>query len=151
MIGKDNNKLIWLLAVIVVPLIGLIASFFLGIVGPALILLLLLLGIIAFIDILKSGFKDNNKLIYLLAVIFALFIGLIAYYFLGIGFPELIILLFLLLLGIPWIIAFIDILKSDFEGNNKLIWLLAVIFVPFIGLIAYFSIGHKQKIKEKME
>jgi 4-amino-4-deoxy-L-arabinose transferase-like glycosyltransferase len=67
----------------------------------------------------------------------------------GIGIPELIILLFLLLLGIPWIIAFIDILRSDFEGNNKLIWLLVVIFVPFIGLIAYFFIGRKQKIKEK--
>jgi 4-amino-4-deoxy-L-arabinose transferase-like glycosyltransferase len=69
----------------------------------------------------------------------------------GIGIPELIILLFLLLLGIPWIIAFIDILRSDFRDNNKLIWLLAVIFVPFIGLIAYFFIGRKQKIKEKIE
>jgi Phospholipase_D-nuclease N-terminal len=67
----------------------------------------------------------------------------------GIGIPELITLLFLLLVGIPWIIAFIDILKSDFEGSNKLIWLLAVIFVPVIGPIAYFFIGRKQKIKEK--
>jgi hypothetical protein len=33
----------------------------------------------------------------------------------GIGIPELIILLFLLLVGIPWIIALIDILRSDFQ------------------------------------
>jgi hypothetical protein len=42
-------------------------------------------------------------------------------------------------------IAFIDILRSDFEGNNKLIWLLVVIFVPFIGPIAYFFHWSKTK------
>jgi hypothetical protein len=54
----------------------------------------------------------------------------------------------LFLLGfIPFIIAFIDILKNDFEGSNKLIWLLAVIFVPVIGSII-FLIGKKQRIVE---
>ena len=53
----------------------------------------------------------------------------------------------LILLGfIPFIIAFIDILKNDFEGSNKLIWLLAVIFVPVIGSIVYFVIGKKQRV-----
>ena len=53
----------------------------------------------------------------------------------------------LFLLGfIPFIIAFIDILKNEFEGSNKLIWLLAVIFVPVIGSIVYFMIGKKQRI-----
>ena len=61
-------------------------------------------------------------------------------------------LIILLLLGMfPWIIAFVDILRSDFKGNNKLIWLLAVILVPLIGLIAYFFIGRKQKINVKGE
>jgi hypothetical protein len=67
----------------------------------------------------------------------------------GIGLPELIILLFLLLPGVLCIIAFINILRSDFKGNNKLIWLLAVIFVPYVGPIAYFFIGRKQKINVK--
>ena len=67
----------------------------------------------------------------------------------GIGLPELIILLFLLLPGVLCIIAFINILRSDFKGNNKLIWLLVVIFVPFIGPIAYFFIGRKQKTSVK--
>ena len=67
-----------------------------------------------------------------------------------IGLPELIILL-VLVQGVPWIIAFIDILRNDFAGNNKLIWLLVVIFVPIIGPIAYFFIGRKQKTKVKEE
>ena len=63
-----------------------------------------------------------------------------------IGIYELAILIFLLLIFLPFIIAFIDILKSDFSGNNKIVWLLAVIFVPFIGAVAYLIIGRKQKI-----
>lgn len=64
----------------------------------------------------------------------------------GIGIYELVIMLFFLGF-IPFIFAFVDILRSQFESNNKLIWLLAVIFVPLIGSIAYFIIGRKQKVK----
>lgn len=46
------------------------------------------------------------------------------------------------------IISFFDILKSKFEGNEKIIWVLVIIFVPIIGEIAYLTIGRKQKIKE---
>lgn len=63
-----------------------------------------------------------------------------------IGVYELTVLIFLFLIFLPFIIAFIDILKSEFSGNNKIVWLLAVIFVPFIGAIAYLIIGRKQKI-----
>ena len=63
-----------------------------------------------------------------------------------IGIYELAVLIFLLLIFLPFIIAFIDILKSDFSGNNKIVWLLAVIFVPFSGAVAYLIIGRKQKI-----
>lgn len=61
------------------------------------------------------------------------------------GLFELIIILFLIGF-IPFIIAFIDILKNEFEGYNKLIWLLAVLFAPLIGSIAYFIIGKKQRV-----
>lgn len=64
----------------------------------------------------------------------------------GIGVPELIVLFFLFLIFLPFLLAFIDILRSNFEGNNKIVWLLALIFVPFIGAIAYFVFGRKQKI-----
>ena len=65
-----------------------------------------------------------------------------------IGPQEIIIILLsvAVLLVIP-IIALIDILKSNFEGNNKLIWVLIILFLWIIGAILYYFIGRNQKIK----
>jgi hypothetical protein len=67
----------------------------------------------------------------------------------GIGIYELIVLVVIIgILAIPfWIIAIIDILKSRFEGNDKLVWLLVVTFLSVPGIILYRVIGKKQKIK----
>jgi len=46
-----------------------------------------------------------------------------------------------------FIYSLVDILKSSFDNNNKLIWILVVLLVPFLGSILYLSIGRKQKIK----
>jgi len=54
-------------------------------------------------------------------------------------------LLLLLIFGVPWIIALVDILRSEFKGNGKIIWLLVAFFLSFVGAIAYFAIGRKQK------
>lgn len=43
------------------------------------------------------------------------------------------------------LIAIIDIAFSKFEKNQKAIWLLICIFVPF-GELIYFAIGRKQRI-----
>jgi type IV secretory pathway TrbL component len=67
----------------------------------------------------------------------------------GIGLPELIILFFVLLPLILWGWALIDVLKSEFTGNNKIIWLLVVIFIPLIGILAYYFVGTKQKYPAK--
>jgi len=52
-----------------------------------------------------------------------------------IGVMELAVL-FMLAVGlatfIVWLVALVDILRSEFTGNNKIIWLLVVIFVPLI-------------------
>ncbi len=66
-----------------------------------------------------------------------------------IGGLEIVILLILLLfiLLIP-LIALIDILKSDFEGNNKLIWVIIVVFLSIIGALLYFFIGREQKVTD---
>jgi uncharacterized membrane protein YhaH (DUF805 family) len=67
----------------------------------------------------------------------------------GLGIFEILIIAFLIVfifLTVVWFRALIDILKSEFKDNNKLIWLLTVILVPFIGAIVYFAIGKKQKI-----
>ena len=54
-----------------------------------------------------------------------------------------ILILSILLFGI---IAIIDIAINKFENNQKIMWILICIFVPFGGLI-YFLIGRKQRIK----
>ena len=64
-----------------------------------------------------------------------------------IGPQEIIIILIsILLAGILPIIALVDILTNKFEGNNKLIWVLVVIFVYMLGAILYFLIGRKQRL-----
>tara|TARA_R110000823_G_scaffold192152_1_gene323847 strand:+ start:106 stop:327 length:222 start_codon:yes stop_codon:yes gene_type:complete len=44
------------------------------------------------------------------------------------------------------VIALIDILRSEFKGNDKIIWVLIVLFLNLIGTLLYFTIGKKQKI-----
>jgi hypothetical protein len=69
-------------------------------------------------------------------------------YFLLIGPWQIILILVAVFLGIlPTIIALIDILKSEFNGNNKIVWLIVVLFTNFFGAILYFLIGREQKIK----
>jgi len=64
-------------------------------------------------------------------------------YFLVIGIPQIILILIVIILPI---IALIDILKNEFSGNNKIIWLLLVLIGCFFGALLYFIIGRKQKL-----
>jgi len=42
--------------------------------------------------------------------------------------------------------ALVDIIRSQFtEPNNKLIWVLVVLLLPFLGSILYLAIGRAQK------
>ena len=68
--------------------------------------------------------------------------------YLGMIGPWQIILILIAFLGIiPTIIALIDILKNKFEGNNKIVWVLVVLFFNLIGAILYFTIGRNQRVK----
>ena len=68
-------------------------------------------------------------------------------YFLMIGPWQIILILITVLLGIiPTIIALIDIARNEFSGNNKIVWLLAVLLGNFLGALLYFIIGRKQKL-----
>ncbi len=63
--------------------------------------------------------------------------------------------LFVFLIGIGctvlWIYCLVDIIKANFKGeNDKIIWLLLIIFLPLIGSILYLAIGMKQKIPERI-
>ena len=46
------------------------------------------------------------------------------------------------------IIALVDIIRNEFTGHNKLIWVFILIFFNIIGAILYYLIGTKQKIKK---
>lgn len=39
------------------------------------------------------------------------------------------------------IIAIVSILKSSADGTTKILWVLLVILLPFIGMILYFAMG----------
>lgn len=68
--------------------------------------------------------------------------------FLSLSAMHLIIVsVFLFLPTLLWIIALVDILKSNFkDSNNKILWVLVVILLPVIGSILYFIIEKNQKI-----
>ncbi|WP_323756954.1 PLD nuclease N-terminal domain-containing protein [Roseivirga sp.] len=44
-----------------------------------------------------------------------------------------------------WVIALVDCLKGNFSGDNKVIWVLVIIFLPVLGSILYFFVGRNQK------
>jgi hypothetical protein len=52
------------------------------------------------------------------------------------------------LVTVFWLIALVDILKSEFvESSNKVLWLILTLVLPFLGPILYFIIGRKQTKK----
>lgn len=60
------------------------------------------------------------------------------------------LLIIMIVLGIPgiiWLIALIDCLKSEFKGNQKLIWILVIILIPFLGSLLYLIMGRSDKAK----
>jgi hypothetical protein len=55
------------------------------------------------------------------------------------------VLAFLMVLPI---VALVDILRNDFKGNNKIIWVLLVIIAPLLGTALYWLIGTSQKLEK---
>ena len=56
---------------------------------------------------------------------------------------TLFIILFVILLPL---LALISVLMNDFQGNEKIIWVLIIIFLPFLGSLLYFLIGRDKRI-----
>lgn len=64
--------------------------------------------------------------------------------FLNLGTPEIIILLFPVLL-VTYCIA--DIITSSFKNDSvKILWILVVLVAPLIGSLIYLAVGRTQKI-----
>ena len=57
----------------------------------------------------------------------------------------LIVLGSLLVLLFP-LLALISVLKNNFSENDKIIWVLGIIFLPFFGSILYFAVGRSKKL-----
>ncbi|MBL7471205.1 PLDc N-terminal domain-containing protein [Robertkochia sediminum] len=70
--------------------------------------------------------------------------------FLVSGWPQIIsIFIFLSLFVVLPILALVDLLKKDFEGNNKLLWVIVIVFLNVIGSFLYFTIGRKKAIPRR--
>lgn len=61
----------------------------------------------------------------------------------GILITVLLVLFFALL---P-LVALISALMGEFPGNEKILWVLLIIFLPFLGSVLYFIIGTGQRIR----
>lgn len=57
-----------------------------------------------------------------------------------------ILLIIGILPGVIFLWSLVDILRSEFTNNNKIIWLLVVIFLNIFGAILYLLFGRKQKV-----
>jgi hypothetical protein len=45
--------------------------------------------------------------------------------------------------------ALISVLKNDFPGNDKVIWVLVILFLPFFGSLIYFMVGRGRQSKRQ--
>jgi len=56
---------------------------------------------------------------------------------------TLFIILFVILFPV---LALIDVLLNEFQGNDKIMWVLIIIFLPFLGSLLYFLVGRDRRI-----
>ncbi|MDD2896927.1 cardiolipin synthase family protein [Arcobacter venerupis] len=57
------------------------------------------------------------------------------------------VMVFVIFTFILYIYILIDILKHEFTGYNKIIWILVLIFFPVLGALLYLVFGRSQRIK----
>ena len=56
------------------------------------------------------------------------------------------ILLVILFIFLFPLMALISILMNNFHGNDKLMWIVIVLLLPFLGAFLYFVIGRNKRI-----
>ena len=62
------------------------------------------------------------------------------------GFGGVMSILFIIfLIAIFPLVALIDVLTGRFDGNDKIVWVLLIIFLPFLGALLYFLIGRDKR------
>jgi hypothetical protein len=73
--------------------------------------------------------------------------------FFGLGVPEIIALLFVfpitILLFVFWIWTLIDCITNEpSQGNDKIIWVLVIVFLHGLGSLLYFFVRRPQRIRD---
>ena len=58
---------------------------------------------------------------------------------------TLFVILFIFLLPL---LALISALMNDFPGNEKILWVLIILCLPFLGSVLYFLIGRNKRISK---
>ena len=58
-------------------------------------------------------------------------------------FVILLVVIFIIILPL---LALISVLTSEFQGNDKIMWVLIILFLPFLGSVLYFAIGRDRRI-----
>lgn len=56
---------------------------------------------------------------------------------------TLMVILFIFLFPL---LALISVLTNEFRGNEKIMWVLIIIFLPFLGSLLYFLVGRDKRI-----
>ena len=54
-------------------------------------------------------------------------------------------LIMLIVLGV-YIYSLVDILKHEFRGNNKIVWIIVVLMLPLLGVFLYFLLGNNNQL-----
>ena len=62
-------------------------------------------------------------------------------------FVILLVVIFIIILPL---LALISVLTSEFQGNDKIMWVLIILFLPFLGSVLYFAIGRDRRINRFM-
>ncbi len=59
------------------------------------------------------------------------------------------ILLFLLLPVLAWVIALVDIIRSQFRSDtDRLLWIMVITLAPVLGVLVYLVLGRRYKVEE---
>ncbi|MEM0519620.1 MULTISPECIES: PLD nuclease N-terminal domain-containing protein [Aequorivita] len=66
-----------------------------------------------------------------------------------IGVWQIVLIIVILIITVLPILALINILQNEFTSQNKLIWVLVVLFLPLFGSVLYFALGNEHKLKKR--
>jgi hypothetical protein len=105
-----------------------------SLLGPVVLFGLAIIGVLIYLlsSLLLSAIGMNTSPLPPLAQAFQTFLGVVI---------MTLIVLAALVLSLSWLVAIIDIATSStLKGNDKIIWIVVVLFLSIIGVVAYYLV-----------